>query len=66
MQAVKRFDPDSMGIAPLTSMFWYAEDGREKIGRLGGPRSTYSDGLAIWNGAGGQRMPRPACRQSDP
>ena len=35
-----RQDIERMGIAPLTSMFWYAEYGREKIAdwRPGGPR----------------------------
>ena len=46
-----------MGIAPLTSMFWYAEYGREKIADWR-PEVHDSDGLAIWNGAG-ERIWRP-------
>ena len=46
-----------MGVAPLTSMFWYAEYGREKIADWR-PEVHDSDGLAIWNGAG-ERIWRP-------
>jgi periplasmic glucans biosynthesis protein len=46
-----------LGIAPLTSMFWYSEQGRgrELDWR---PEIHDSDGLAIWNGAG-ERIWRP-------
>ena len=53
-----RADIERLGIAPLTSMYWYGEypsthnhDWR--------PEVHDSDGLAIWNGAG-ERLWRPA------
>ena len=46
-----RQDVERLGIAPLTSMFWYAEYGREKIADWR-PEVHDADGLAIWNGAG--------------
>jgi glucans biosynthesis protein len=52
-----RRDIERLGIAPLTSMFWYAEYGREKIADWR-PEVHDSDGLAIWNGAG-ERIWRP-------
>jgi glucans biosynthesis protein len=52
-----RQDIERLGIAPLTSMFWYAEYGREKIADWR-PEVHDSDGLAIWNGAG-ERLWRP-------
>ncbi|MFO1071486.1 MAG: glucan biosynthesis protein D [Geminicoccaceae bacterium] len=52
-----RQDIDRLGIAPLTSMFWYAEYGREKMADWR-PEVHDSDGLAIWNGAG-ERIWRP-------
>ena len=52
-----RHDIERMGVAPLTSMFWYAEYGREKIADWR-PEVHDSDGLAIWNGAG-ERIWRP-------
>ena len=52
-----RHDIERMGVAPLTSMFWYAEYGREKIADWR-PEVHDSDGLAIWNGAG-ERIFRP-------
>ena len=52
-----RADVERLGIAPLTSMFWYAEYGREKIADWR-PEVHDSDGLAIWNGAG-ERIWRP-------
>ena len=52
-----RQDIERLGIAPLTSMFWYAEYGREKIADWR-PEVHDSDGLAIWNGAG-ERIWRP-------
>jgi glucans biosynthesis protein len=52
-----RKDIERLGIAPLTSMFWYGEYGREKIADWR-PEVHDSDGLAIWNGAG-ERLWRP-------
>ena len=52
-----RADIERLGIAPLTSMFWYAEYGRERIADWR-PEVHDSDGLAIWNGAG-ERIWRP-------
>ena len=52
-----RQDIERLGIAPLTSMFWYAEYGREKMADWR-PEVHDSDGLAIWNGAG-ERIWRP-------
>ena len=52
-----RSDIERLGIAPLTSMFWYAEYGREKIADWR-PEVHDSDGLAIWNG-NGERIWRP-------
>lgn len=52
-----RRDVRRLGIAPLTSMFWYGEHGRgrELDWR---PEIHDSDGLAIWNGIG-ERIWRP-------
>lgn len=52
-----RRDVMRLGIAPLTSMFWFGEHGRgrELDWR---PEIHDSDGLAIWNGAG-ERIWRP-------
>ncbi len=52
-----RADVERMGVAPLTSMFWYAEHGRERTADWR-PEVHDSDGLAIWNGAG-ERIWRP-------
>jgi glucans biosynthesis protein len=52
-----RQDIERLGIAPLTSMFWYAEYGRETMADWR-PEVHDSDGLAIWNGAG-ERLWRP-------
>lgn len=52
-----RQDIERLGIAPLTSMFWYAEYGREGMADWR-PEVHDSDGLAIWNGAG-ERIWRP-------
>jgi glucans biosynthesis protein len=46
-----------MGIAPLTSMFWYGENNR-RIARDWRPEIHDSDGLAFWTGAG-ERLWRP-------
>jgi glucans biosynthesis protein len=52
-----RVDIERVGVAPLTSMFWYG-----KHNRLAGidwrPEIHDSDGLAIWTGAG-ERIWRP-------
>ncbi|HTO84116.1 MAG TPA: glucan biosynthesis protein D [Methylomirabilota bacterium] len=46
-----------MGVAPLTSMFWYDETNRRQA-RDWRPEIHDSDGLAIWTGAG-ERIWRP-------
>jgi periplasmic glucans biosynthesis protein len=46
---------ERLGIAPLTSMFWYGENG---VARDWRPEIHDSDGLAIWTGAG-ERIWRP-------
>lgn len=46
---------DQMGLAPLTSMFWFGED---RGGPDWRPEIHDSDGLAIWTGAG-ERIWRP-------
>ena len=46
-----------LGIAPLTSMFWYAEYDRPAVADWR-PEIHDSDGLAIWTGAG-ERIWRP-------
>ncbi len=48
---------ERIGIAPLTSMFWYGKYNR-KAATDWRPEIHDSDGLAIWNGAG-QRIWRP-------
>jgi glucans biosynthesis protein len=52
-----RKDIERLGVAPLTSMFWYSE-----LNRAGAPdwrpEIHDSDGLAIWTGAG-ERLWRP-------
>ncbi len=48
---------ERLGIAPLTSMFWYGENGGS-AGRDWRPEIHDSDGLAIWTGAG-ERIWRP-------
>jgi glucans biosynthesis protein len=52
-----RQDIERLGIAPLTSMFWFGEYGRERLAD-GRPEVHDADGLAIWNGAG-ERLFRP-------
>jgi len=52
-----RKDIQQLGIAPLTSMFWYSEGNREK-GRDWRPEIHDSDGLAMFTGAG-ERIWRP-------
>ena len=48
---------ESLGLAPLTSMFWYGENTR-KVPADWRPQIHDSDGLAIWTGAG-ERLWRP-------
>jgi glucans biosynthesis protein len=52
-----RADISRLGIAPLTSMYWYGENERDKAADWR-PEIHDSDGLAIWNGAG-ERIWRP-------
>ena len=52
-----RKDTKRLGIAPLTSMFWYAEYGRERQADWR-PEVHDADGLAMWTGAG-ERIWRP-------
>jgi glucans biosynthesis protein len=46
-----------LGIAPLTSMFWYNQGGRADLGDWR-PQIHDSDGLSLWTGAG-ERIWRP-------
>ena len=48
---------ERLGIAPLTSMFWYGESDRPKSADWR-PEIHDNDGLAIWNGKG-ERIWRP-------
>ncbi len=48
---------ERLGLAPLTSMFWYAENNRE-VAKDWRPEIHDSDGLEIWTGAG-ERIWRP-------
>jgi periplasmic glucans biosynthesis protein len=48
---------EKLGVAPLTSMFWYSETNREDA-RDWRPEIHDSDGLAIWTGSG-ERIWRP-------
>ena len=48
---------ERLGVAPLTSMFWYGENGGP-VARDWRPEIHDSDGLAIWTGAG-ERIWRP-------
>lgn len=52
-----RRDVERLGIAPLTSMFWFAEHGRERL-KDWRPEVHDSDGLALWTGSG-ERLWRP-------
>ncbi|MBA3612845.1 MAG: glucan biosynthesis protein, partial [Nitrospirales bacterium] len=52
-----RQDIKRLGIAPLTSMFWYAENNRHQI-RDWRPEIHDNDGLTMWTGAG-ERIWRP-------
>jgi glucans biosynthesis protein len=46
-----RQDIGRLGVAPLTSMFWYGENNRRRSADWR-PEIHDSDGLALWNGAG--------------
>lgn len=46
-----RRDVERLGIAPLTSMYWYGEADKRRLEDWR-PEVHDSDGLAIWNGAG--------------
>ncbi|MBI4725215.1 MAG: glucan biosynthesis protein D, partial [Rhodomicrobium sp.] len=52
-----RTDMKRVGVAPLTSMFWYSKHNR-RMALDWRPEIHDSDGLAIWTGAG-ERMWRP-------
>ena len=52
-----RADIKRMGVAPLTSMFWF-DEGNRRQARDWRPEIHDSDGLAIWTGAG-ERIWRP-------
>lgn len=52
-----RADITRLGIAPLTSMYWYGENERAK-GADWRPEIHDSDGLSLWNGKG-ERIWRP-------
>lgn len=52
-----RQDVERLGLAPLTSMFWYAEHYRRTT-RDWRPEVHDSDGLALWT-SGGERIWRP-------
>jgi len=52
-----RRDIERLGIAPLTSMFWYAEQNRRDA-QDWRPEVHDSDGLALWTGSG-ERIWRP-------
>ncbi len=52
-----RKDIARMGVAPLTSMFWYGKNSRH-LARDWRPQIHDSDGLALWTGTG-ERLWRP-------
>lgn len=52
-----RAGPGRLGIAPLTSMYWYGENQRDRSPDWR-PEIHDSDGLAMWNGKG-ERIWRP-------
>lgn len=52
-----RTDIARLGIAPLTSMFWYSET-NHRVAKDWRPEIHDSDGLALWTGAG-ERLWRP-------
>ena len=47
-----------LGLAPLTSMFWYGENGRRRGATDWRPEIHDNDGLALWTGSG-ERIWRP-------
>jgi glucans biosynthesis protein len=49
--------PERLGIAPLTSMYWYGENQRDRAADWR-PEIHDNDGLAMWNGKG-ERIWRP-------
>lgn len=53
-----RADMARVGIAPLTSMFWFSEYNAHQAGTDWRPEIHDSDGLAIWTGSG-ERLWRP-------
>ena len=57
MEVVARRPIERVGIAPLTSMYWYSETDKTK-GLDWRPEIHDSDGLALWTGAG-ERIWRP-------
>jgi glucans biosynthesis protein len=52
-----RADVQRLGIAPLTSMYWYGREGRGRAGDWR-PQIHDSDGLSLWTGKG-ERIWRP-------
>ena len=56
-QLFARADISRLGVAPLTSMYWYGENERRKADDWR-PEIHDNDGLAIWTGAG-ERIWRP-------
>jgi periplasmic glucans biosynthesis protein len=52
-----RADIDRLGVAPLTSMFWYSENNRHQASDWR-PEIHDSDGLCLWTGSG-ERIWRP-------
>jgi periplasmic glucans biosynthesis protein len=56
-QLFARKDIERMGIAPMTSMYWFGENDRRSADDWR-PEIHDSDGLSIWNGAG-ERLWRP-------
>jgi len=59
-----RRDVARLGVAPLTSMFWYGE-GNRRQGIDWRPEIHDSDGLALWTGAG-ERLWRPLANPPAP
>ena len=58
-----RTDIDRLGIAPLTSMFWYGENDR-RYATDWRPEIHDSDGLAMWTGVG-EHIWRPLINPPD-
>ncbi|MGI9437486.1 MAG: glucan biosynthesis protein [Geminicoccaceae bacterium] len=58
-----RSDIKRMGVAPLTSMFWFGEHNRHQA-KDWRPEIHDSDGLAVWTGAG-ERLWRPLNNPSE-